>query len=120
MPKLFRQVPPKELLEDIFFHVLNLRNLEDSTWFSKSSIHLDHLEDFFPQIEPYYLPCKAKEFLHTTLTPARAITVIRQLLTIAGYELIAQEKTCGGVKGMWYQISAPKKLLGGAVTIDFS
>jgi hypothetical protein len=120
MPKLFRQVPPKELLEGIFFHVLNLRSLEDSTWFSKLSIHLDELEGFFPQLEPYYVPCKAKEFLHRSLTSSRAVTIIRQLITAAGYELIAQEKTCGGVKGMWYQISAPKKILGGAVTIDFS
>lgn len=120
MPKLFREVPPKELVETVIQRVLHLKSLQDSTWFSKSSITLDELEQCLPLLEPYYMPCKAKDFLHTTLTPARTITIIRQLLTAAKYELIAQEKTCGGVKGMWYQIAAPKKLLGGAVTIDFS
>lgn len=120
MPKLFREAPPKDLLVIVFQRTLRLKSLEDSTWFSKSSILLDELEACLPLIEPYYMPCRAKEFLHDLLTPARAIAILRQLLTAAGYQLIAKEKTCGGVKGMWYQLAAPKKISGGPVTIDFS
>lgn len=119
MPKLFREAPPKDLLETVLQRTLRLKSLEDSTWFSKSSIALDELEVCLPQIEPYYMPCRAKEFLHSSITPARAITIIRQLLTVRGYELIAQEKTCGGIKGMWYQIAAPKFIAGDEFTIEF-
>lgn len=119
MPKLFREVPPKDLLEIVVLQVLRLKSLEDSTWFSKLSVALDMLEDCIPLIEPYYTPCRAKEFLYSELTPDRAVTILRQLLVVGGYVLTAKEKTCGGVKGMWYQISVPKKLHQ-SVTIDFS
>jgi hypothetical protein len=119
MTKLFREVPPKELLETVFLQALRLSSLEDSTWFSKSSIAIDELEQVLPLLEAYYMPCKAKEFLHTKLTSARAVTILRQLLIAGGYDLTAKEKTCGGVKGMWYQISAPK-VLSTTVTIDFT
>jgi hypothetical protein len=120
MPKLFRETPSKELLEALVQCTIHLKSLDDSTWFSKSSIALDELERFLPQLEPYYMPCKAKDFLHTSLTPARAVTILRQLLSAAGFQWVAQEKTCGGVKGMWYQIAAPATLAGGGVTIEFS
>lgn len=120
MPKLFREVPPKDILEVFFQHVLRLKNLHDSTWFSKSSIDLHELETYLPLIEPYYMPCKAKDFLHPPLTQARGITIIRQLLTSAHIPLFSQEKTCGGVKGMWYQIAVPKHLACNEVTIDFT
>ena len=120
MPKLFREVPPKDLLESVLRRAIHLKNLDDSTWFSKSSISLVELEQFLPQIEPYYMPCRAKEFIHKPLTPARAVTIIRQLLIITGFELISQEKTCGRVKGMWYQIAAPKQISDREVIIQFT
>lgn len=120
MPKVFRECPPQELLELLLKSTLNLQNLKDSTWFSKSSINIQSMNELFPLLEPYYMPCKARQFLYAPLTRARAITILRQLLTVCGYELTAQEKTCGGVKGMWYQIAIPKISSNEGVTLEFS
>jgi hypothetical protein len=102
MPKIFREQPPLTLVEE-FIKCLNLQGIDDSTWFSKSCIRLVEFEALLPELEPYYIPCKS-EYVHNPLTQARAITVLRQLIHSHKRELIAQEKTCGGVKGMWYKL----------------
>ena len=102
MPKVFREKPPLTLVEE-FIKCLNLQGIDDSTWFSKSCIRLSDFEALLPELEPYYTPCKGL-YLHTPVTHARAITVLRQLINSSNRELISQEKTCGGVKGMWYKL----------------
>ena len=94
MPKLFRQLPPKEHL-DAFVKVIGLRDLSDHTWFEKQQPPLT-LIPIYTEIEPYYYPCKAKQFLQDT---TKYITVLRQLLHEHGYILAAEEKTVMGVKG---------------------
>ena len=103
MPKVFRDIPPIEMVEKIL-ESYSIRGLKDTTWFSKTCINLLKLEELIPELEPYYLPCKAKDYLHPPLTQDRAITILRQILTAHSIKLIALEKTCGGVKGMWYQL----------------
>jgi len=104
MPKkIFRSSPPKELVE-ASLQTMHLTGLTDSTWFSKSCINLQALEDILPQLEPYYLPCKAKEYLHNPLTPARGLLIIRQLLDTQEVTLIKKERSCINVKEVWYQI----------------
>lgn len=103
MPKIFRESPPLSLINTLL-PAYSLQSLEDTTWFSKTCIHLSKLEEILPELEPYYIPCKAKEYIHTPLTQDKAITILRQALTAHSIKLIALEKTCGGVKGMWYQL----------------
>ena len=104
MPKnIFRSSPPKELVE-ASLQTMHLTGLTDSTWFSKSCINLQALEDILPQLEPYYLPCKAKEYLHNPLTPARGLVIIRQLLDTQEVALIKKERSCINLKEVWYQI----------------
>ena len=117
MPNIFREIPPIELVEE-YMKIFGLRGTQDNTWFSKSCINLQLADEIIPNLEPYYLPCKAKDILHTTLTPGRAITILKQLLTSHDIGLIAKEKTCGRVKGMWYQIN-PVKLIT-SIHMDFS
>lgn len=118
MPQIFRAQPPLELLEEIC-KTFGLSGLQDSTWFSKSSLNLEQLEAVLPELEPYYVPCKAKEFLHPTLTPARGLTILKQLCKAHTIHITAAERTCAGVKGMWYQIIciAPTSLQ--PITIEF-
>jgi len=104
MPKnIFRTLPPKELVE-ASLKTMHLTGLTDSTWFSKSCINLQALEDILPELEPYYLPCKAKEYLHNPLTPARGLLIIRQLLDTQQIAVTKKERSCINVKEVLYQI----------------
>lgn len=104
MPKkIFRSHPPKELIE-ASLQTMHLTGLTDSTWFSKSCINLQALEELLPELEPYYLPCKAKEYLHNPLTPARGLVIIRQLLDTQKISVTKKERSCINVKEVWYQI----------------
>ena len=119
MPKnIFRTPPPKELVE-ASLQTMHLTGLTDSTWFSKSCINLQALEDILPELEPYYLPCKAKEYLHNPLTPARGLLIIRQLLDTQQIAVTKKERSCINVKEIWYQIhnnTSPKE----SFTMDFT
>ncbi len=103
MPLLFRETPPLDLVNRCL-ETAGLTGLSDATWFSKHQIRLDHLSELFPELEPYYVPCKAVEFIHPPLTPARAITVFRHILRMHNAQLLSVEKARGGTKTMWYQI----------------
>jgi hypothetical protein len=120
MPKLFRTSPPLDILEKLI-HSFSLSSLQDTTWFSKSSLTLHTFEEILPELEPYYVPCKAKEFIHSPLTHAKAFTILRQLCKVHEIHLTAAERTCAGVKGMWYQLT-PNASIGSqsSIIIDFS
>ena len=117
MPPLFREKPPLDLvnrcLQTFGVHVLG-----DATWFSKQQIHLEQLSELFPELEPYYIPCKAAEFLHPPLTPTRAITVLRHLLRVYNAQLKSVEKARGGAKILWYQVNAEEITSSMEVTFD--
>ena len=115
MPKIFREIPPIEFVEE-YIKIVGIRGLHDNTWFSKACINLDKAEVLFPELEPYYLPCKA-DILHNSLTHGRVITIMRQLLTSHGFKLISKEKTCGHIKGTWYQIHST---MSREILMDFS
>lgn len=103
MPPLFRETPPIELVNRCV-QTLGLNGITDATWFSKQHIRLDALSELLPELEPYYVPCKAGEFLHPPLTPSRAITVIRHILRVHNAQLLTTEKARGGSKTIWYQV----------------
>jgi hypothetical protein len=119
MPKIFREDPPLELVEEVV-KAFGLTGIQDSTWFSKSHLNVQTLEGLFPELEPYYIPCKAKEFLHPPLTYARGITILKQLCKVHDIHITAAERTCAGVKGMWYQITANCSTVSKPIQIDFT
>ncbi len=103
MPPLFREKPPLELVER-FLQTFGLTTLGDATWFSKQQIKLFSFQELLPELEPYYLPCKAAEYIYGTVNEGRAITILRHLLRAYGAQLLSSEKSRGGQKSMWYQI----------------
>ena len=117
MPKVFREQPPTELAEKILA-AYGIRGLNDSTWFSKSCANISKLEELLPELEPYYTPCKAKDYIHTPLTQDKGITILRQVLVAHSTKLIALEKTCGSVKGMWYQLPTPSTTVATCMTFS--
>lgn len=102
MPPVFRHTPPIELVSEILC-CFSLKSIYDSTWFSKNTIDLSALELLIPVLEPYYLPCKAKQYLYD-LTTLRAVTILRQVLKEYNVILSTTEKTIGNKKSTLYQI----------------
>lgn len=100
--RLFRQLPPRALVEEILTH-LKLHGLSESRWFSKDELNLTTLDEWIPLLEPYYLPCKAKRFL-TEIDSSRTITIIRHILNPLQYELRTQERMYKLQKMTMYQI----------------
>ena len=100
--KLFRKEPSKEVIEYIL-REMGLRGFHDLRWFSRDEIKLDKLEDWLPEIESYYLPCKAERFIHTW-SDKSIITILRHVLHLHGYTLEKEERLYKNVKQMLYQI----------------
>lgn len=108
MPLIFREIPPITLVTALL-QTIGLTGLEDATWFSKQQIQLAKFEEYLPELEAFYIPCKAVDYLHKTLTPTRAITILRQVLRTQGAYLQATERSTGGAKTTWYQVLQDSK-----------
>ncbi len=120
--KLFRLIPPKDLVESIIRNT-GLIGLHDLRWFSNDELKIDTQEEWLPQLHPYYLPCKAERFLRDALTGARLITIFRHILRPHGYDLHVQERPYRDQKHTLYQIQpihSYKDLSGVSLEVDFS
>jgi len=118
--KIFRKEPSRELVESILIEV-GLLGFHDLRWFSRDEIKLNTLETWLPEIESYYLPCKAKRFIHKW-SPLSIITILRHLLHLYGYTLEKEERLYKGVKQMIYQIQSINTsydLSGASLQVDF-
>ena len=118
--KLFRREPSKEFVEYILQEV-GLLGFHDLRWFSRDEIKLHNLETWLPEIESYYLPCKAERFIHDW-TDKSIITVLRHILHLHGYTLEKEERLYKNVKQMLYQIqpiNASYDLSGASLQVDF-
>jgi hypothetical protein len=120
--KLFRVLPPKDLVDSVL-RSTGLLGLHDLRWFSKEELKLTGQEEWIPLLYPYYLPCKAKRFLHTMLDNARMITILRHILRPHGYDLHVQERLYRDQKQSLYQIQpihSFKDLSGVSLEVEFS
>ena len=65
--QLFRKIPPKNLVIQVV-QTFGLKSLDDSSKFSKKKLKLiktvEAVNELKPQLEKYYLPCKARTYLH--------------------------------------------------------
>jgi len=118
--KLFRNEPSKEVVESVLKSV-GLLGFHDLRWFSRDEIKLDSLEMWLPEIESYYLPCKAKRFIHKWSSHS-IITILRHLLHLHGFTLQKEERLYKGIKQMIYQIQSINSfydLSGTSLQVDF-
>jgi len=118
-PKLFRFNPPKELVEQIL-RSCGFQGLHDLRWFSRAEMRLEP-EEWLPELEPYYLPCKAKRFLYDGMDSAKLVTILRHVVRVYGYDLVAQERLYKDSKQTLYQIQTRVFDLSGlSHTVEFS
>jgi hypothetical protein len=116
---LFRKKPSLELVHDILTS-LHFIGVTDARIFSKHDIPLQAFEEWLPILEPFYLPCKAKLFLHE-FSHQKALTVLRHLLRTHGFKLRAYEKVNQGAKQTLYQIEREVwEDLSGSLSVDFT
>jgi hypothetical protein len=116
---LFRKKPSLELVNDIL-QSLKFSGTNDSRLFTKNDISVEAFEEFLPQLDPYYLPCKSKLFLRD-FDSNKAITVLRHLLRAHGYKLHAYEKVNQGAKMTYYQFERERlEDLSGSLCVDFT
>lgn len=123
---LFRTIPPKELVERVL-QACGLLGLHDLRWFSKDEISFIAAEEWLVEVEPYYLPCKARRFFYERTTEVGAetvITVLRHLVSAHEYRLQTQERLYKDVKQTLYQIVPCDPFQGldgvGSHCVDFS
>ena len=95
--------PPRPFVESLLKE-MGFLGFHDLRWFSRDEIRLDTMETWLPDLESYYLPCKATRFLHiwSDVTP---ITVLRHILHSHGYDLQKEERLYKG--GQDYAVSNP-------------
>ena len=118
--KIFRRPPAREYVEEIL-RAMGFLGFHDLRWFSRDEIRVDNLDDWLPELESYYLPCKAKRFLHTW-SEASVLTVMRHILHVHDYTLQKEERLYKGVKQTLYQIQPIKAqvdLSGVSLQVDF-
>jgi hypothetical protein len=122
MPKkVLRQQPPLELLNEFLAACGLDKGVQDPKPFTKSGISIATVENLLPQLEPYYLPCLAPEYLHITpLTPSRAITILRHILQAHSIQLYSMERTVVGVRGVCYHLQKNPASLEGDIQVDFT
>jgi hypothetical protein len=108
MPKnqLFRQIPPKEVCLMVL-ETFGIMDFDDGTTFSRTELKavncVERMEELKPLLLTYYLPCKARTYLHD-LTEKNVITILRQMLRLHGYTISSKEKYRKGTKYILYQI----------------
>ena len=91
--QLFRTPPPLELITE-FLQDLGFQDITDTREFSLADIDLSTAlaAERLPDLEAYYYPCKATQYIKKTQTPNTLIVIIRQLLRTQGYTFHTTEK----------------------------
>jgi len=115
--QLFRVLPDMEIINSLL-EVFGLDTLKDTKFFTKESLKENDtpskLINMKDQLEKYYLPCKANNYI-VDITEKRSITILRQFIRVHGYALISKERYIDGKKTSVYRLiednkeSTPKK-----------
>lgn len=103
------------LSENVLIQLLNcygLKDLNDKHTFKKNDLiylnTVSKINEIKPIIEKYYLPCKAKIYLHD-LNEKKAITLLRQILKLFDYHIESKERNINTKKTIFYTLTSNKE-----------
>lgn len=104
--QLFSQKVSPDVVQRLI-ECFGLKNLEDRKSFSKQELvqlgTVDRLNAMKPDLETYYLPCKAKVYL-SDLTEKKTLTVLKQVLRLHGYCVQSYERNMNHKKVIFYRL----------------
>ena len=109
MPKnqLFRKLPDESIINKLLL-AFGLGSLNDKNNFSRRDLEtlgtVYAINDLKLELEKYYLPCKARTYLHD-LNTKNVVTILRQFVKIHGYSIQSQEKYHKGDKFIIYGLT---------------
>ena len=113
---LFSKVPPW----DVVLQVLTLLELPTSfpIVIQRQDISLENSDEIAAMLEPYYKPCKAKQFLSYT-DERRFITILRHILQPYNIQIESKETTRQKKKATIYTIKKDECLIVEPVHVTF-
>tara|TARA_Y100000590_G_scaffold424989_1_gene532498 strand:+ start:121 stop:510 length:390 start_codon:yes stop_codon:yes gene_type:complete len=104
--QLFRKMVTLDDLHKIL-SCFNLQGLNDARIFTKYDLLLyktiEKMKVLLPMLHMYYLPCKAKLYLHN-LTIRKCITILRQVIRLYEYNLESNERYISKKKCVAYRM----------------
>lgn len=119
--KMFRKEPPREFVERLL-REWGFIGFNDLRWFSRDEIRMATQDTWLPELESYYLPCKARRFIHNW-SDSTILTLMRHVLHVHDYTLQKEERLYKGSKQMLYQIQPVRgslDLSGVSLQVDFT
>ncbi len=114
--RLFRSIPPWNVVLDILSMVRIPTDFPCT--FEKGCIDLENAGAAAHILEPYYLPCKVKQFLENT-DERRWITIIRHILSPYGWEVVSKEITKDKKKTTLYTIQRTANEVVESIDVNF-
>jgi len=100
---LFREKPPLELVNIVLKSMGFESGIIDTRPFTKEDLREENIDEWLPELEAYYIPCKARRFLDS-LTRDKFVTIIRHILRVHNFDLRTQERVICGLKKTQYRI----------------
>ena len=100
---LFREKPPLELVNIVLKSMGFESGIIDTRPFTKDDLREENMDEWLPELEAYYIPCKARRFLDS-LTRDKFVTIIRHILSVHNFDLRTQERVICGLKKTQYRI----------------
>jgi hypothetical protein len=109
--QLFTRIVERELAERLV-SCIGLEGINDGRNFTKYDLIRvkaveNFKENFLDEISTYYLPCKARLYL-VNMNEKKLLTVIKQVLRLHDFCVIARERNHGSKKIIVYRITHAK------------
>lgn len=110
--QLFFVKPSEEVVNKVCM-CFGLSSVSDSKKFTKNDMFkiqtVNKLMAIIPELEEFYLPCKAKHYLYN-FDENGALTILRQILRTTDFKLVSKEKYIKSTKYIEYHLE-PEQLL---------
>lgn len=105
--QLFKESPSRDLAQRLACY-FGLTGLDDSSYFSrewmqKHSTIKNIKENLLDELKKLYIQCKAKSYL-SDIDEKSALTILRQILRVHGYNIISRSKCRDGVRFLEYRV----------------
>lgn len=109
----FRKLPDQDVLNRLLL-CFGIESYGQEVSFTKEDLkHIntrDKVNAMVPELNAYYIPCKARVYL-TNITVPTCITILRQILRLFSCYLLSNQKMKHGTKQVHYTIMYPDKPL---------